>query len=478
MQFKFVAFLLFAAATARVEGIIPLRDFYPYGPSNGDATLKKNDDSYQGPISIKVSFPFFSGRYSSIFVNTNGALSFRAGVSAFTPKPFPVGGRMLTAFWADVDTTEYGEVYYRESQDRTLLERVSKDIRNNFPNLPNYKATWMYITTWYDVTFFGGSSYTPRNTFQCILSTNGVNSFAIFLYNDIRWTTGTHSTSGGNSRGLGGIPAQVGFNAGDNVNYFAVSSSRTSAIVDIETTSNVGVAGKWMFRVDKNDIQGTKCDYSGRADLTVSPPRVQLKGGDTIYISGPCFSKDMDIKCKFGNVIVSGTFESKFRVSCVIPKTISNIIKPGQTLPIGVATSGGSIGTGGTGTGTGTGTGSTGTGGTGGGRPVFRNITTPVRVDCNSGYWGPPSCLNRCRACSDGTVCDPVTGGCPTSCPPGRTNPPACDQVCRSGTFGDGCTFRCNCRGESCHPETGECPFGTGNCPRGTFGPTCNDTCR
>ena len=45
------------------------------------------------------------------------------------------------------------------------------------------------------------------NTFQVILLTNEEQSFAMFNYENITWTTGT--SSDGNEYGLGGIPAQV-----------------------------------------------------------------------------------------------------------------------------------------------------------------------------------------------------------------------------------------------------------------------------
>ena len=81
--------------------------------------------------------------------------------------------------------------------------------------------------------------------------TNGINAFVAFLYADnlIQWTTGDAS---GGTDGIGGTPAQVGFNAGDGVRYFSIPGSQTAAIVNIDTTSNVGVPGLWMFRVDQN----------------------------------------------------------------------------------------------------------------------------------------------------------------------------------------------------------------------------------
>ena len=47
---------------------------------------------------------------------------------------------------------------------------------------------------------------------------------------------------------------QVGFNAGDNVNYYVIEKSGTPDIVDIETTSNINQTGVWIFRVDQAEI--------------------------------------------------------------------------------------------------------------------------------------------------------------------------------------------------------------------------------
>ena len=46
--------------------------------------------------------------------------------------------------------------------------------------------------------------------------------------------------------------AQVGYDAGDSINYYTVNGSMTPSIVDIETTSNVGTPGMYIFEVDGN----------------------------------------------------------------------------------------------------------------------------------------------------------------------------------------------------------------------------------
>ncbi len=105
--------------------------------------------------------------------------------------------------------------------------------------------------------------YLQRNTFQCLLVSDGRRSFVIFLYADglIQWTTGTAS---GGAGGLGGTEAQVGFNAGDGVRSASVPGSQTPSIISIDRTSNVGRNGVWLFRVDEEEIiVSSACNNSG-----------------------------------------------------------------------------------------------------------------------------------------------------------------------------------------------------------------------
>ena len=80
------------------------------------------------------------------------------------------------------------------------------------------------------------------NTFQCVLFTNGAQSHVLFLYADglIQWTVAQ-------SRGLNAL---AGVNAGDGVNYAIVPESLNISIINVSSTTNVGVGGKWLFRID------------------------------------------------------------------------------------------------------------------------------------------------------------------------------------------------------------------------------------
>ncbi|KAM6188763.1 sushi, nidogen and EGF-like domain-containing protein 1 [Sarcoramphus papa] len=117
------------------------------------------------------------------------------------------------------------------------------------PPDPAPRPTWAFVATWYRVSFFGAAS-NKVNTFQAVLATDGATSFVMLNYGDIQWTTGI-ANQGDAHTGMGGIPAQAGFNSGDDVHYYNIPGSRSPAVLHIGRRSNVGIPGRWIFRVDK-----------------------------------------------------------------------------------------------------------------------------------------------------------------------------------------------------------------------------------
>nr|XP_054605635.1 sushi, nidogen and EGF-like domain-containing protein 1 [Nothobranchius furzeri] len=274
--------LLFCFCTLlpRVEPAVPLEDFYPFGKDTGDTQTIAQDDGGSGLQEISVAFPFFGDKHTGLYVNNNGLVSFLREVSQFTPVAFPIAGdrRVVAPFWADVDNRRAGRVFFRESRDPSILKRASGDVRTYFSEFPTFNATWVLISTWHEVTFFGGNGQTPVNTFQVVLITDGEISFTIFQYNTITWTTGRHASSGGNLTGMGGIAAQAGFNAGDGTRYFNIPGSRTTDVVGVEGTTNVGYPGRWVFRIDDANVEVGSCNSA-----SVCPHlRPCLNGGQCI----------------------------------------------------------------------------------------------------------------------------------------------------------------------------------------------------
>ena len=90
-------------------------------------------------------------------------------------------------------------------------------------------------------------------------------SYAIFLYADgaIQWTTGD---ADGGVNGLGGIPAQVGFNKGDGIGFATIIKSRTQDIINVASASNTGTPGVLIFKISDEDISITSLNFTTNAD--------------------------------------------------------------------------------------------------------------------------------------------------------------------------------------------------------------------
>ena len=71
----------------------------------------------------------------------------------------------------------------------------------------------------------------------------------------IEWTTGDDT----GMNGLGGREAQVGYDAGDGVNYHSIFVSGTPEVINITSTSNVGTGGVWAFRLDREEEPVVAC---------------------------------------------------------------------------------------------------------------------------------------------------------------------------------------------------------------------------
>ena len=79
-----------------------------------------------------------------------------------------------------------------------------------------------------------------------MLAASESESFVIFLYNQLQWTTGDDSSG---TDGLGGTEALAGINAGDGINSVTILGSLTSNIIKLVFTSNVDNPGVWILKL-------------------------------------------------------------------------------------------------------------------------------------------------------------------------------------------------------------------------------------
>ena len=104
----------------------------------------------------------------------------------------------------------------RDLQKRTdqfgveMRERLTWDVREGVIGADTFYPKHAVIVTWKNMSFAGGIdvSLFKTNTFQLILATDEVYTYAIANYLDLQWTS--HTEAGGDTTvGEGGTPALV-----------------------------------------------------------------------------------------------------------------------------------------------------------------------------------------------------------------------------------------------------------------------------
>ena len=203
----------------------------------GTQLMFPNDDGSSAAQSVLFPINFFGQMPTQYFVNNNGNITFNGPVSTFTPQAFPVAAQpMIAPFWGDVDTRcgACGTVSGAAPNANTL------------------------IITWNNVGYYSSHS-NKINDFQLVLrnrADTGAGNFDVdFRYRQLQWTTGDAS---GGSNGLGGTPAQAGYDAGNNTNFFVLPGSRTADVLQLANTSNVGsdTPGLWTFAIRNGELPG------------------------------------------------------------------------------------------------------------------------------------------------------------------------------------------------------------------------------
>lgn len=122
-------------------------------------------------------------------VNTNGIISFIKNVSQYTPDVFPLDDdrRIIAPYWADADTSTQrgvdGKVWYRQTNDTTLLTNLTDQIRSVFRvefRFRPFVATFAFVATWENVTFYtisGGAAVkvkTPGKDLPVVANCRGI----------------------------------------------------------------------------------------------------------------------------------------------------------------------------------------------------------------------------------------------------------------------------------------------------------------
>jgi len=246
--------ILLVAGLSTSAHAIPGASFVPFG---SDTAIAANDDGFSGTFALNTPITFFGEAETFASVNNNGNITFDGTLSTFTPFAFPGSREIVAPYFGDVDTRGIGSglVYYgQRDAGHADLTGISSVV-NSAGFGGTYTGTYALVATWDHVGYFG--SHTDLlNTFQAVVTTDGVDTFAIFNYLDdgMFWETGDAS---GGSGGFGGTEATAGFDAGNSIDFATIPGSFAPGIAKaLEDGSNIGVAGQWVFRINDGEIIG------------------------------------------------------------------------------------------------------------------------------------------------------------------------------------------------------------------------------
>ena len=60
----------------------------------------------------------------------------------------------MAPYWVNIDIRGTGDVYYRQTTNRTLLVQVASDLQSGFPEYQNLTITNLLIVTWDSVGYY------------------------------------------------------------------------------------------------------------------------------------------------------------------------------------------------------------------------------------------------------------------------------------------------------------------------------------
>ncbi|XP_057670529.1 nidogen [Diorhabda carinulata] len=280
-----ILYLLCGGGSALPEGLL-----YSYNVPEA-IKLPRGDDVSSPEIKLREPIVFFGNSYDSIFVNSNGFLSFQTAIPQFINIEFPLDYPIIAPFYSNVDTTAAGTIFYYETENPGLIQRATENVHESFLNFADFQATSLLIVTWEGVGYYKNGA-DKVNTYQVVISTDGEQSYVEFLYpeNGIQWIQGT-----GDESGLPDARAQAGIISPEG-KVFALPGSGTEQVKNLKEWSNMELDGQFIYRIDQLDIVEPDVHFGSRPEED-SP--TSCSGAKTLcHIQGKCIDYDEGFCCE------------------------------------------------------------------------------------------------------------------------------------------------------------------------------------
>nr|XP_045605047.1 nidogen-like isoform X1 [Procambarus clarkii]XP_045605056.1 nidogen-like isoform X1 [Procambarus clarkii] len=298
---------------------------YRYGKDAGDTRLAAEDDISSPEINLRAPIIFFGQIYQSIFVNSNGFISFLTEIPNFFNVQFPLEYPIIAPFYSDVDSRLAGDIWYRETSDPGTVSRAKFDLQQYFTSAANFVPQGIFIVTWEGV-----GPYNQRtdkiNTYQLVIVTDMLDTYVMFHYADggIQWLQGD-----GKNPSIPDARGQAGLISGDG-RFHILRGSGTDQVRSLDKWSNCDNPGVWMYRVGQLSLeQNVQSPDTGTSESKGHKSETQscAVGGSMCHSNSICtdYASGFCCSCKeeyFGNGINCVAKEAPLRV---VGKVVGNI---------------------------------------------------------------------------------------------------------------------------------------------------------
>jgi hypothetical protein len=280
----------------------------PGGPTYGwvdisgvGTPVTLSDDNNIGPIAIGFDFPFYQNTYNSLYIGSNGGLTFNSGYPGSSNSDIPSTGTpndMIAMWWDDLDPPHQGNVYY-------------------YYDVANHRFIVSYVNIAYYYTTTPG--YTGTSTFQALLYDDGRMIFQYGTMDPGLHPSGLQSASIGIENSDGTVGLKVVYNAAYMHSNLAILISvppppptalnlnPNSGIVSPGTNDTVAVIARaestasgqynWQLNVQTSDPNAGHSAYNVPVTINVSG------GSPDGYVKGTV--KEVDNTTPIQGVVVT-----------------------------------------------------------------------------------------------------------------------------------------------------------------------------
>ncbi|TKR76985.1 hypothetical protein L596_018039 [Steinernema carpocapsae] len=202
---------------------------YPFGQAREDFVIAGDTQA----VRLKTPLKFIGKSYNIIFIKRDGAIVFKQ--DPVKPAPLPRDEPVIAAYWMP---TKGGKVYYRETEDPTILNLAQSEVNIQYRYGNAFKPSSVLIVTWENTTDANEHYNQNGNIFQMALIMGPSGCFAHVVYSKL-------STNN---------DAIAGFSGTGGAGAFSLPGSGAAEALQLSEKSDIGIPGEWLFRLDDSQV--------------------------------------------------------------------------------------------------------------------------------------------------------------------------------------------------------------------------------